>query len=217
MRFEMLFRRVLPAAAACLLSASVCAQPPAGQHGPKGPQGPRHRHEMNERPRRPMKGFWSRLTPEERARIDELARSGKKEELRKEIKALFFKYRPEEVKKLDELSAKYLQTTDEKERAAIRKEMEEQAKSLFRKRQEITRNNIAETERKLEFARKELDRLKKQYQDGEENADKIIADRVEQYCLPPEKRRKPNGRGFGRKMPPEQRRPADTAGPPPAK
>ena len=111
------------------------------------------------------------------------------------MKALFLKYRPEELKKLDELSEKYLKTTDEKERAAIRQEMEQQAKLLFRKRQEITRNSIAETERKLEFARQELERLKKQYQDGEENADKIIADRVEQYCLPPEKRRKPN---FGR-------------------
>ena len=215
MRFNMMIRRTFAVAVACLLTAVVYAQPPMQ---PNGPQPPRHRHEKNDR-HRPMKGFWSRLTPEERAKIDQLARSGQKEELWKEMKALFVKYRPEELKKLDELSAKYLQTTDEKERAAIRQQMEEQAKLLFRKRQEITRNSIAETERKLEFARQELERLKKQYQDGEENADKIIADRVEQYCLPPDQRRKPAGRGFGHKMPPGNRRGPDAppAGPPPEK
>ena len=207
MRFSVMIRGFFTVAAACLVTVAVYAQPP-NKPGP-------HRHQ--EMKRRPMMGFWSRLTPEERAKIDQLARSGQKEELRKEIKALFLKYRPEELKKLDELSAKYLQTTDEKERAAIRQEMEQQAKSLFRRRQEITRNNIAETERKLEFARQELERLKKHYQDGEENADKIIADRVEQFCLPPEKRRKPAGRGFGRKKPPEQRRAVNPPGPPPEK
>ena len=207
MRFNMMIRRTFTAAAVCLLAAAVHAQPPMPPSD--GPKPPRHRHEKNDR-HHPMMGFWSRLTPEERARIDQLARSGQKEELRKEMKALFFKYRPEELKKLDELSGKYLKTADEKERAAIRLEMEQQAKLLFRKRQEITRNSIAETERKLEFARQELERLKKQYQDGEENADKIVADRVEQYCLPPEKRRKPN---FGRKMPPEKHR--APLGPPP--
>ena len=208
MRFEPMILRTFTVAAACLFTAAVYAQPPMPP--PNGP-GP-HPHRRPEMKRRPMMGFWSRLTPEERAKIDQLARSGQKEELRKEMKALFLKYRPEELKKLDELSEKYLKTTDEKERAAIRQEMEQQAKLLFRKRQEITRNSIAETERKLEFARQELERLKKQYQDGEENADKIVADRVEQYCLPPEKRRKPN---FGRKMPPEKHR--APLGPPPGK
>ena len=208
MRSKMMIRRTLTVVA-CLLTIAVCAQPPVPP--PNGP-GPHRRQEMK---RRPPKGFWSRLTPEERARIDQLARSGQKEELRKEIKALFLKYRPEELKKLDELSARYLQSKDEKERAAIRQEMEQQVKSLFRKRQEITRNNIAETEKKLEFARQELERLKKHYQNGEKNADKIIADHVEQYCLPPEQRRKPN---FGGRMPPDKRRPmAPPSGPPPGK
>ena len=146
MRFSVMIRGFFTVAAACLVTVAVYAQPP-NKPGP---------HRYQEMKRRPMMGFWSRLTPEERAKIDQLARSGQKEELRKEIKALFLKYRPEELKKLDELSAKYLQTTDEKERAAIRQEMEQQAKSLFRRRQEITRNNIAETERKLEFARQDV-------------------------------------------------------------
>ena len=98
MRFEIMIRKTFTAAVAGLLSAAVYAQPPMPP--PKGP-GPHHRQEMK---RRPMMGFWSRLTPEERARIDQLARSGQKEELRKEMKALFLKYRPEELKKLDELS-----------------------------------------------------------------------------------------------------------------
>ena len=140
--------------------------------------------------RRPPKAFFAKLTEAERAQIDRLAREGKKEELRKVMKELFFKYRPEEVKQLEALSEKYLKTADEKERAAIRQEMEKLARQMFRKRQDFTRGNIAEAERQLKRAQEDLERLKKRYQQNEANMEKKIAFQVEQMCLPPEQRKK---------------------------
>ena len=140
--------------------------------------------------RRPPKAFFAKLTDAERSQIDQLAREGKKEELRKVMKELFFKYRPEEMKQLDALSEKYLKTADKKERAAIRGEMAQISRRLFRKRQDFTRGNIAEAEKQLKRAQEDLERLKKHYQRNEENMEKIIADRVDQMCLPPEQRKK---------------------------
>ena len=94
--------------------------------------------------RRPPKIFWSKLSSEERAQIDQLARSGKKDELRKRMRELFYKYRPEEMKRLDVLSDRYLKSKDEAERLSIRKEMETLSRALFRKRQDFTKNNIAD-------------------------------------------------------------------------
>ena len=140
--------------------------------------------------RRPPRVFWSKLSPEEREQIDQLARAGKKDELRKRMRELFYKYRPEEMKRLDVLSDRYLKSKDESERFAIRQEMEKLSRTLFRKRQDFTKNNIAETEKQLERAQQDLARLKQHYQQNEENAEKIIAGNVEQFCLPPEQRRK---------------------------
>ena len=140
--------------------------------------------------RRPPKAFFAKLTDAERAQIDQLAREGKKEELRKVMKELFFKYRPEEMKQLDALGEKYRKTSDGKERAAIRQEMEKLSRQIFRKRQDFTRGNIAEAEKQLKRAQEDLDRLKKHYQRNEENMEKIIASRVERMCLPPEQRKK---------------------------
>ena len=78
--------------------------------------------------------------------------------------------------------------------------MEKLSRVLFRKRQTFTRNNIAETEKQLVRAQKDLQRLKQRYQSNEENADKIIAGHVEQMCLPPEQRRKFNYRLPHRKL-----------------
>lgn len=155
--------------------------PPPKPHRPH--QGPARNF------RRPPKAFFAKLSDAERARIDQLAREGKKEELRKVMKELFFKYRPEEMKQLDALSEKYLKTADEKERAAIRGEMAKISRQLFRKRQDFTRSNIVEAEKQLKRAQEDLERLKKRYQSNEENMEKIIAARVDQMCLPPEQRK----------------------------
>ena len=166
-----------------ILAADSQPPPPRPPHRPHpGPVG-------NFR-RRPPKAFFAKLTDAERARIDQLAREGKKEELRKVMKELFFKYRPEEMKQLDALGEKYRKTSDEKERAAIRQEMEKLSRQIFRKRQDFTRGNIAEAERQLKRAQEDLDRLKKHYQRNEENMEKIIANHVDQMCLPPEQRKK---------------------------
>ena len=145
--------------------------------------------------RRPPKAFFAKLTADERAQIDRLAREGKKEELRKVMKELFFKYRPEEMKQLDALGEKYRKTSDEKERAAIRQEMEKLSRQIFRKRQDFTRGNIAEAEKQLKRAQEDLERLKKHYQRNEENMEKIIANHVDQMCLPPEQRKKFDWKG----------------------
>ena len=158
--------------------------------------------------RRPPKAFFAKLTEAERAQIDRLAREGKKEELRKVMKELFFKYRPEEVKQLDALSEKYLKTADEKERAAIRQEMEKLSRQMFRKRQDFTRGNIAEAERQLKQAQEDLERLKKHYQRNEENMEKIIASHVERMCLPPEQRKKFQRKPW-RGTPPQEYRKAE--------
>ena len=158
--------------------------------------------------RRPPKAFFAKLTEAERTRIDRLAREGKKEELRKVMKELFFKYRPEEVKQLDALSEKYLKTADEKERAAIRQEMEKLSRQMFRKRQDFTRGNIAEAERQLKQAQEDLERLKKHYQRNEENMEKIIASHVERMCLPPEQRKKFQRKPW-RGTPPQEYRKAE--------
>lgn len=185
-----------------VLLAEPGSQPrPAGMNPP--PPGPREGKTFR---RRPPKAFFAKLNEEERSQLDRLARSGKKEELRKFMREMFFKYRPEEMKQLDVLSERYLKSKDEKERAAIRTEMEKLSRILFRKRQTFTRNSIAETERQLERAKKDLQRLKQHYQSNEENADKIIAGHVEQMCLPPEQRRKFNRRSPDR-LPKKQEAP----------
>ena len=140
--------------------------------------------------RRPPKVFWSKLSQEERDQIDQLARAGKKDELRQRMRELFYKYRPEEMKRLDILSDRYLKSQDESERSMIRQEMEKLSRVLFRKRQDFTKGNIAETEKQLAKAQQDLQRLKQHFQRNEENAEKIIADQVNQFCLPPEQRRK---------------------------
>ena len=157
---------------------------------------PESRKNGGEFRRRPPRAFFAKLTPEERTALETLARSGKQEELRQMMRKLMYKYRPEEVKQLDRCSERYLKTTDEKTRAEIRSEMEKLVRILFRKRQDFTRNNIAETEKKLNQAREDLERLKQHYHRNEESADKIIACQVEQWCLPPEQRKR-----FGRKPP----------------
>ena len=181
--------------AVVMLVSSVLLADPGPQPSPAGanppPSGPREGKKFR---RRPPKAFFAKLTEDERNQIDRLARSGKNEELRKFMREMFFKYRPEEMKQLDALSERYLKSKDEKERMAIRAEMEKLSRILFRKRQTFTRNNIAETERQLARAQKDLQRLKQRYQSSEENADKIIAGHVEQMCLPPEQRRKFNRR-----------------------
>jgi len=177
--------RILILSAGILSGLLVSADEPAPakkemRHGPD--PGRRFR-------RRPPKAFFAKLTDAERAEIDRLAREGKKDELRKVVRELMFKYRPEEMKQLDQLSERYLKTADEKERAAIRQEMEKLSRILFRKRQDFTRNNIAEAEKQLRRAQQDLERLKNHYQRNEQNAEKIIAERVDQMCVPPEKRK----------------------------
>ena len=164
---------------------------------PSPPQNPHRPHPGPARNfrRRPPKAFFAKLTDAERAQIDQLAREGKKEELRKVMKELFFKYRPEEMKQLDALGEKYRKSSDEKERAAIRQEMEKLSRQIFRKRQDFTRGNIAEAEKQLKRAQEDLDRLKKHYQRNEENMEKIIANHVDQMCLPPEQRKKFDRKG----------------------
>ena len=189
---------------AVLLVPVILAADP--QPPPPNPHRPHQGPARNFR-RRPPKAFFAKLTDAERARIDQLAREGKKEELRKVMKELFFKYRPEEMKQLDELSGKYLNTGDAKERAAIRAEMEKLARQLFRKRQDFTRGNIAEAERQLKRAQEDLERLKKRYQTNEENMEKIIAARVDQMCLPPEQRKKFERKPRHGGQPPAPRKP----------
>ena len=170
-----------------ILAADSQPPPPRPPHRPHpGPVG---------NFRRPPKAFFAKLTDAERARIDQLAREGQKEELRKVMKELFFKYRPEEMKQLDALGEKYRKTSDGKERAAIRQEMEKLSRQIFRKRQDFTRGNIAEAEKQLKRAQEDLDRLKKHYHRNEENMEKIIANHVDQMCLPPEQRKKFDRKG----------------------
>ena len=172
-------------AAILLMPMADAAEPSPERPSPPAGSGKKFR-------RRPPKVFFAKLTEAERAEIDRLAREGKKDELRNTMKKLMFKYRPEEMKLLDALSERYLKSSDEKERASIRQEMEKLSRILFRKRQDFTRNNIAEAEKQLQRAQQDLERLKNHYRCNEENMEKIIADHVERMCLPPEKRWKPN-------------------------
>lgn len=194
-----------------MLIAAVLLVPVILEAVPSGPSPETHSQRQgpgrNFR-RRPPKAFFAKLTEAERTQIDRLAREGKKEELRKVMKELFFKYRPEEVKQLDSLSEKYLKTADEKERAAIRQEMEKLSRQMFRKRQDFTRGNIAEAERQLKQAQEDLERLKKHYQRNEENMEKIIASHVERMCLPPEQRKKIQRKPW-RGTPPQEYRKAE--------
>ena len=148
------------------------------------------RHDRTFHRRHPGNTFFAKFTPEERAKVRELSRSGKREELRKYIGSLMYKYRPEELKKLDELGAKYRAAGNEKEKRVIKAQMRVLAEKLFRKRQEFTHNNILYTEKQLLQAKQALDRLKKRYEHQQKNQAKIIELRVEQMCLPPEKREK---------------------------
>lgn len=147
----------------------------------------------------PRGAFFAKLTREEREQVNRLAREGKKKELRTLMRSLRLKYRSEEMKKLDELSERYLTAENADEKAAIRKEMEPLVRLIFRKRQTFTRNNIQLAEKQLERARQDLERLKQHYERSEKEAEKIIADQVEQMCLPKSQRRKPP-----RRPPPDQ-------------
>ena len=177
--------------AVCILltvaaSAGLYAAPPAPGPGPgekKGPPPPRKEF------RRPPRMFFAKLTQEERDRIDRLAKEGKKDELREVMRQLLHKYRPEEMKQLDALGEQYRKSSDGQEKARIRGKMKELAKALFLKRQEFTRNSIAETEKQLVQAQQELQHLKQRYEHNEQNAEKIISGHVEQMCLPPEQRK----------------------------
>ena len=162
--------------------------------------------------RRPPKMFFSKLTQEERDKIDRLAKEGKKDELWAFMRQLFHKYRPEEMKQLDALGEQFRKTSDEQEKARIRGKMRELAKTLFLKRQEFTRNSIADAEKELVQAQQELRRLKQRYEHNEQNADKIINGHVEQMCLPPEQRKRfgPGGKfrpGPGKNPPPHPAKP----------
>lgn len=149
----------------------------------------------------PRGTFFAKLTKEEREQVNRLAQEGKKEELRKVMRSLRQKYRSEEMKKLDALSERYLAAKSAEEKAAIRKEMEPLIRIIFQKRQTFTRNNIMLAEKQLERARQDLERLKQHYERSEKDAEKIIADQVEQMCLPKSQRRKPP-----RRPPPDQQK-----------
>ena len=174
-----------------LIAGTVSEAEPSGRAGGPPPEKSGREKKFL---RRPPKVFFAKLTAEERSQIDSLARSGKKDELRKLMRELMHKYRPEEMKQLDELSARYLKSSDEKTRSEIRQEMERLVRILFRKRQDFTKNSISETEKQLERVQQDLKRLKRRYQRNEENAEKMIAYRVEQLCLPQEQRRRPDRR-----------------------
>ena len=186
-------------------AAGLYAEPAAPASGPgdkNGPPPPR-----KEFRRRPPRMFFSRFTQEERDKIDRLAKEGKKDELREFMRQLFHKYRPEEMKQLDALGEQYRKSGDEQEKARIRGKMKELAKALFLKRQEFTRNSIAEAEKELVKAQQELQHLKQRYERNEQNAEQIISGRVEQMCLPPEQRKRfgPGGKfrpGPGKNPPP---------------
>ena len=198
---------------AALMAAVVLQAEPAAPQG----AGPKPHPARSDGPgqkfhRRPPKAFFAKLTPEERARLDQLARSGKKEELRKLMHELMYKYRPEEMKRLEALNAQYLKTQDQAKRAELRKEMESLVRILFRRRQEFTKNNIAEAEKQLERARKDLEQFKEHFRNKEENAEQIIAAQVDFWCLPPEERSKQGPpRKFERGTPPPDRRKAPAA------
>ncbi len=144
------------------------------------------------RGRNPHAGFFSKLTAEERTEIDQLARSNDRAGLRKKMRELFQKYRPPEAKLVDELSEKYLAAKTDAEKAAVKTELEKAVRVQFQKRLEFTKNNITATEEQLEKARKDLDRLKAFYRNSQKDSEKIIRERVEQMCLPKEKRKKPS-------------------------
>lgn len=157
------------------------ALPPGGEDRPDGPP-PRDRN--------PHAGFFSKLTAEEKAEIDQLARSNNKAELRKKMRELFQKYRPPEAKLVDELSEKYLAAKTSAEKAAVKTELEKAVRVQFQKRLEFTKNNITSTEEQLAKAKNDLDRLKAFYQNSQKDSEKIIRERVEQMCLPKEQRKK---------------------------
>lgn len=157
------------------------AAPVPGEPGPGGPPP----HERN-----PHAGFFSKLTAEEKAEIDQLARSNKKAELRKKMRELFQKYRPPEAKLVDELSEKYLAAKTNAEKTAARAELEKAVRVQFQRRLEFTKNNITATEEQLAKAKNDLDRLKAFYQNSQKDSEKIIQERVEQMCLPKEQRKK---------------------------
>ena len=202
-----MFKRWILVAVLLSLSGMDLTAEPAGS--PDVPAKPAESRKIgNGFHRRPPKAFFAKLTPKERASLEKLARAGKKEELRKRMRELIYKYRPEEMKQLDLLSERYLKTQNEKDRAEIRSEMEKLVRILFRKRQDFTRNTILETEQKLARAQQDLQRLKQHYRQTEENSEKVIAGQVEQWCQPPEQRkrwmRKPS-REPGSEPPPAQR------------
>jgi len=199
--------------AALLTAAAILQAEPAAPQGtgpeprPGRPAGPGKNFR-----RRPPKMFFAKLTPEERAKLDQLARSGRKEELRKLMHSLMYKYRPEEMKRLEALNGEYLKTEDEAKRAELRKEMESLVRILFRRRQNFTKNNIAEAERQLERARQELEQFKTHFRNKEENADKIIAAQVNFWCLTPEERSKQQ---FRPSFPPHRK--SEREAPPPVR
>ena len=205
-------RKILMVAALLTAAAVLHAEPaapkgagPAPRPGHPGGPGKNFR-------RRPPKMFFAKLSPEERAKLDQLARSGRKEELHKLMHELMYKYRPEEMKRLEALNGEYLKTKDEAKRAELRKEMESLVRILFRRRQDFTKNNIAEAEKQLERARQDLERFKTHFRNKEENADKIIASQVDFWCLTPEERSKQQ---FRPSFPPHRK--SERGTPPPAR
>ena len=175
-------------------AAGLYAEPAVPAPGPVSGSGEKKGPPRKEFRRRPPRMFFSKFTQEERDRIDRLAKEGKKDELREVMRQLFHKYRPEEMKQLDALGEQYRKSGDEQEKARIRGKMKEHARALFLKRQEFTRNSIAEAEKELVKAQQELQRLKQRYEHNEQNAEQIISGRVEQMCLPPEQRKKFGGK-----------------------
>ncbi|OQA83810.1 MAG: hypothetical protein BWY31_02748 [Lentisphaerae bacterium ADurb.Bin242] len=155
--------------------------PPPGERRPGPPPRGRNPHAV----------FFSKLTQEERAEIDKLARANDHAGLRQKMRELFLKYRPPEAKKVDELSEKYLAARTDAEKAAVKAELEKAVRIQFEKRLEFTRNNIAATEEQLARAKNDLERLKTFYQNSLKDSEKIIRERVEQMCLPKEQRKKP--------------------------
>ena len=202
--------------AAAMLRAEPPVSPPNGGPGsPAGRPGPRAEGKAKNFRRRPPKAFFSKLTEEERQQLDRLVRSGQKDELRKLMRELMYKYRPDEIKNLEALSVRYLKTKDEKEREAIRAEMKTVAGNLFRKRQEFTRNNIAETEKQLERAQQDLERLKQYFQNREKQSEQIIDGYVKFWCLSPDERKKmdrrPDAPPFKHKPPHPPEKPVPAA------
>ena len=194
MKFQKFFLLILLTATAVF---SVAAQSSSAESSGEKTLSPRqkkphplHKGRAFHRRHHPRNSFFAKFTQEERGKIRELAQAGKREELRKYMGSLIYKYRPEELKKMEELGIRYRSAKEEKEKLALTAQMRALSEKLFRKRQEFTHNNILYTEKQLQRAKLELERLKKLYEHCQKNRAKIIEQQVENMCLPPEQRKK---------------------------